>query len=127
MSAVERDLWTMRRLASMPFLDRLELAAVSANGRPLDLRGSGGTWRRRGLAASIPHATDLLRSTRRFHLTAAGLSRLAESEENMALEELIRKPIPSSATSGDAFSWSGSTPRASSTGWRLPSPSRRDP
>ncbi len=88
MTAVDRGLQTMRRLASTPFLDRLELAAVSGTSdrstyeAVADLEG-------RGLAASIPHATDLLRSTRRFHLTAAGLRRLAD-EENMALEELIR-------------------------------------
>ncbi len=78
----------MRRLASMPFLDRLELAAVSATPDRSTYEAVA-ALERRGLAASIPHATNLLRSTRRFHLTAAGLRRLVD-EENMALEELIR-------------------------------------
>ena len=42
-----------------------------------------------GFAASVPHATDLVPSTRGFHLTADGLSRLAV-EEGMDLDELAR-------------------------------------
>ena len=44
---------------------------------------------RSGLAASILHATDLLRSTRRYHLTASGLRRLAEAD-GAALGEILR-------------------------------------
>ena len=89
MNALERDLPTMRRLASMPLIDRLELAAVS--GTPdRSTYEAVADLERRGLAVSITHATDLLMSTRRFLLTAAGLRRLAD-EENMALEELIRE------------------------------------
>ena len=88
MSAVDRDLLMMRRLASMPFLDRLELAAVSATPDRSTYEAVA-DLERRGLAASIPHATDLLRSTRRFHLTSDGLRVLAASED-IALNKLLR-------------------------------------
>ena len=88
MSAVERDLQMMRRLASMPFLDRLELATVS--GTPdRSTYEAVADLERRGLAVSIPHATDLLRSTRRFHLTEDGLRVLAASED-ISLDALLR-------------------------------------
>ena len=92
MSAVERDLPTMRRLASMPFLDRLELAAVS--GTPdRSTYDAVANLERRGLATSVSHATDLLRTTRRFHLTVSGLRRLAEAE-GVAVQELLRsRPV----------------------------------
>ena len=94
MSAAERNVLLMRRLAAMPFLDRLELAAVS--GTPdrttysvVDVLES------QGLAASITHATDLLRPTRRFHLTAKGLRCLA-GLEGAGLDRTLRA-YPSSA------------------------------
>ena len=89
MNALERDLPTMRRLASMPLIDRLELAAVS--GTPdRSIYEAVADLERRGLAASVSHATDLLRTTRRFHLTVSGLRRLAEAE-GVAMPELIRE------------------------------------
>ena len=46
-----------------------------------------------GYAASVPHATDLVPPTRRFHLTADGLERLA-GEENATPDELVRdRPV----------------------------------
>ena len=79
MNLTERTLAAMRRLASMPLLDRLELAAVS--GTPdRSAYQAVDALERAGLAASFPHATDLLRSTRRFHLTASGLRRLTEAD-----------------------------------------------
>ena len=72
----------------MPFLDRLELAAVS--GTPdRSTYEAVADLERRGLAVSIHHATDLLRSTRRFHLTSEGLRVLAASED-ICLDELLR-------------------------------------
>ena len=51
MNALERDLPTMRRLASMPLIDRLELAAVS--GTPdRSTYEAVADLERRGLAAS---------------------------------------------------------------------------
>ena len=43
-----------------------------------------------GFCAAVPHGTELLPPARRFHLTAAGLRRLAD-EEDMALDELVRR------------------------------------
>ena len=89
MEAEERRLETLRRLAAMPFLDRLELAAVS--GLPdRTAYNAVAALERRGLVASLPHATPLLRRTRRYFLTAAGLRRLAELE-GLTLDELLRR------------------------------------
>ena len=65
----------------MPFLDRTEMVAVTgwskaAVHEAVDKLDSG------GFSAAVPHATALFpSSTQRFHLTAAGLGRLAEEEE----------------------------------------------
>ncbi len=81
----EEDL--LRALAEMPFLDRPEMVAVSGWSRgavyeAVERLETG------GFAASVPHATDLVTPTRRFHLTADGLSRLAW-EEDIDLDELV--------------------------------------
>ena len=89
MNRNERTLLLMRRLASMPFLDRLELAAVS--GTPdRSTYYAVDDLEREGLAVSISHATDLLRTTRRYSLTTAGLSRLA-AREDVGLNEILRE------------------------------------
>ena len=78
----------LRMLASMPFLDRLELAAVTGCSR-------GGVYEGvrkledRGYAASVSHGNDRVSLTRRYHLTAAGLRRVGEIEE-AGVEELLR-------------------------------------
>ena len=88
MSTVDRELTYLRRLASMPFIDRLELAAVSgASDR--STYDAVANLVCRGLASSVPHATDLLRTTRRFHLTAAGLQHLAFLED-ADLDKILR-------------------------------------
>ena len=90
----------LRLLADMPFLDRLDMVAVSGWSR-------GGVYRAvprledAGLIASVPHGTELVTPTRRFHLTAAGLRRLAHarnaspvSSTGQALEDLLRhRPV----------------------------------
>ncbi len=89
MSAGGFHLETLRRLAAMPFLDRLELAAVS--GVPdRSVYNAVAALERQGLVASLPHATALLRRTRRYFLTAAGLRRLAETEA-VTLDQLMRR------------------------------------
>ena len=86
----EADL--LRALSRMPFLDRLEMVAVcgwsrSAVYEAVEKLETG------GFCASVPHGTGLLPSSRRFHLTATGLRRLA-GEEGMALDELVRsRPV----------------------------------
>ena len=82
----EHDL--LRALASMPFLDRQEMVALSGWSRAavyeaVEKLETG------GMAASVPHSADPLPSSRRFHLTAAGLDRLAD-EEDRPVEALLR-------------------------------------
>ena len=86
----EADL--LRALSRMPFLDRLEMVAVTGRSRgavyeAVERLESG------GLCASVLHATELVPQARRFHLTVAGLRRLAD-EEGKALDELVRsRPV----------------------------------
>ncbi len=82
----ERDL--PRLLAAMPFLDRLELVAVSGWSRGA-VYGSIRALEEAGLVASLPHASELVAPTRRYALTAAGLRRLA-AEERVGMHELLR-------------------------------------
>ena len=89
MRATERDVTTLRRLAAMPFIDRLELAAVSGTADRTTYDAVA-ELERRGLAESIPHATELLKATRRCWLTVAGLRLLAASD-HIALEGILRR------------------------------------
>jgi hypothetical protein len=91
-SGGNRQLEVLRRLAAMPFLYRLELAAVS--GLPdRSAYNAVAALERQGLAASLSHATSLLRTTRRYYLTAAGLGSLADSE-GVHLDDLLRiRPV----------------------------------
>ena len=87
-----RERAVLRRLARMPFLDRLELAAVAG----LPERTAYSAVDRlvgAGLVAAVRHATDLLRSTRRFHLTRAGVERLAREEWQPVGELLRHRPL----------------------------------
>ncbi len=82
----------LRTLAAMPFLDRQEMVAVTGWSRGAVYeameRLEGG-----GLAAWVPHATELVPSTRRFHLTADGLGRLVD-EAGIGPDELVhRHPV----------------------------------
>ena len=78
----------LRLLAGMPFLDRLEMVELSGWSRGA-VYGAVERLESGGFCAPAPHAADPLPPTRRFHLTAAGLLRLAE-EEGMSPEELVR-------------------------------------
>lgn len=88
MKYLSRDMWALRALASMPFLDRLELAAVSdtpertTHDVVTSLHG-------RGLLGSVRHATELIAPTTRFHVTAGGLRLLAEAE-GAAVDDIVR-------------------------------------
>ena len=82
----------LRRLAEMPLLDRLELAALTGWSRGAVYRGVD-RLERDGCAACVPHATGLLSPTRRCHLTAAGLRRLAEFGGDTVDELLRRYPV----------------------------------
>ena len=69
----------LRRLARMPFLDRLELAALAGGSR-------GGTYRAAarleaaGLVASVRHGSEMLPLTRRYYLTRRGVGELVRRE-----------------------------------------------
>ena len=78
----------LRRLAAMPFLDRLEMAALSGRSQSAVYEAVR-KLEDAGLIASVPHGTELVPPTRRFHLTAAGLRRLAQ-DEDAALDDLLR-------------------------------------
>ena len=78
----------LRALASMPFLDRTEMVAVTGRSRGAVYEAVE-RLEASGLCASVLHATELVPQARRFHLTESGLRRLAE-EEGKALDELVR-------------------------------------
>ena len=88
MSEVERDADALRVLAAMPFLDRLELAAVAgvsegtAHNALSHLHGDG-------FVGYVRHAAPLTASTRRWRVTADGLHRLADQTET-SLRRLLR-------------------------------------
>ena len=83
----EHDL--VRALASMPFLDRQEMVAVSGWSRAAVYEAVE-KLEAEGLCASVLHAADPLPPARRFHLTATGLDRLAD-EADRPLEALLRE------------------------------------
>ena len=82
----------LRRLASMPFLDRLEMAAVSGRSRGAVYEAVE-RMERDGLVASIPHSAPLIPPTRRYCLTVAGLHRLARDAGTTVDELLLRCPV----------------------------------
>lgn len=77
-----------RLLAEMPFLDRLEAAALSGWSRGA-VYAAMAALEEEGLAASLPHASGLTATTRRYALTAAGVRRLAHGE-GLAVEDALR-------------------------------------
>ena len=90
MRRVEANL--LRLLSHMPLLDRLEAVAVSGWSRGAVYRAVE-SLEREGLAASVPHASELTAATRRYWLTADGLRRLAR-EEGAAVDGLLRsRPV----------------------------------
>ena len=78
----------LRALAAMPFIDRTDLAALTGWSRGAVYEAVA-RLDRGGLCDAVSHATDLFPATERFHLTAAGLERLA-AEEGLTVEELLR-------------------------------------
>ena len=78
----------LRLLAGMPFLDRMEMVAVSGWSRGAVYKAIP-RMEGAGLIASVPHGTEFTSPARRFHLTAAGLRRLANYKD-AALEDLLR-------------------------------------
>ncbi len=79
----------LRLLADMPFLDRLEMAALSGWSRKGAVHEAVRQLEDAGLIASVPHGTELVAPTRRFHLTPDGAGRLAQ-EEDLTPDRLLR-------------------------------------
>ena len=77
----------LRRLAELPFLDRLELAAVSGWSRGA-VYAAMDRLQQRGMVDAIPHASELITPTARYHLTAGGLRGLA-GDEGVAVDQLL--------------------------------------
>ena len=94
MNILPTDDAALRGLAAMPFLDRLELAAVSgltertAHNALMRLREGG-------LADFVQHAGPLTASTRRWYVTACGAGLLAQTDE-IPVDRLLRR-LPVSA------------------------------
>ena len=78
----------LRALADMPFLVRTEMVAVTGRSRGA-VHEAITKLESDGLSASVLHAVDPFPPARRFHVTTAGLSRLA-GEEGVALNDLVR-------------------------------------
>ena len=88
MRAKEREVLALRTLAVMPFLDYLELAAVSGMAEST-ARHVLGRLQRKGLADLIRHASPLTTTTRRWFATTEGLRFLA-SESGTGIDRLLR-------------------------------------
>lgn len=83
-------------LSRLPLLDRLELAAISGWSRSAVYRAVEHLERER-LVEPVAHASVLIAPTRRYSISAAGLSRLAESE-GVEPERLLReRPVSEQA------------------------------
>ena len=67
----------LRRLADMPFLDRLELAALSGWSRGA-VYDAVSRLEARGMVEAVPYASPRVPPTHRYALTAAGVERLAD-------------------------------------------------
>ena len=67
----------LRRLADMPFLDRIELAALSGWSRGA-VYDAVAKLEDRGMVEAVPHAAPLVSPTHRYALAAAGVERLAQ-------------------------------------------------
>ena len=82
----------LRTLAWMPFLDRQEMVAVSGWSRAAVYEAVE-KLETAGACASVLHSAAPFPPARRFHLTAAGLRRLAD-EEDKPLDILVRsRPV----------------------------------
>ncbi|MCY4618716.1 MAG: replication-relaxation family protein [Chloroflexi bacterium] len=79
----------MRRLAELPFLDRLELVAISGWSRGA-VYPTLNRLQREGLVGSFTHASTLAPRTMRFYLTQKGLAWLAR-DEGVSLADLMRR------------------------------------
>ena len=82
----------LRRLADMPFLDRLELAALSGWSRGA-VYDAVAKLEDRGMVQAVPHAAPLVPPTHRYALTAAGVNWLAEMDAVLLEGPLFLLPV----------------------------------
>ena len=82
----------LRRLADMPFLDRLELAALTGWSRGA-VYDAVARLEREGMVESVPHASPLVPPTRRHAISAAGVDRLADLDVVPPGEPLFLRPV----------------------------------
>ena len=82
----------LRALADMPFLNRQEMVSITGRSRGAVYEAME-SLQEGGLCNSVLHAVDPFPPARRFHLTAAGLRRLAD-RENASGDDLVRtRPV----------------------------------
>ena len=91
MSASERDGEALRVLAAMPFLDRLELAAV-AGMTERTAHNALTSLEEQDLADAVRHASAITATTRRWHVTSSGWRLLAQQEGSSLRGILHRYP-----------------------------------
>ncbi len=90
MRPIEAD--ALRLISHMPLIDRLEAVAVSGRSRGA-VYGAFDSLGRDGLAASVPHASELTPSTRRYFPTPDGL-RVIAADERIPVDDLLRsRPV----------------------------------
>ena len=80
MSLLPTDESALRTLAAMPFLDRLELTALSGLSEGT-AHNALERMREEGLADCVRHAGPLTASTRRWHVTTGGVTLMARLDE----------------------------------------------
>ncbi len=89
MREIERDL--LRLAAELPLADRIELARLSRWSERAVYQRLG-DLKRAGLVEDLAHASELIRPTRRFLLTADGIARLAAEQERS--RDMILREYP---------------------------------
>ncbi len=82
----------LEQLAETPLVDRIELAALSGCSTATVYRGIA-ALSAQGLVEGFQHATELLPATRRFQLSATGLTCLGEERGSSAAVLLKDRPI----------------------------------
>ena len=88
MRAAERDASILGQIAAMPFLDRLELAAVCDVSEGL-AHNALASLKSQGFADFVKHGSPLTSSTRRYYVTAEGVKQLA-SDGNATQRDVLR-------------------------------------
>lgn len=92
MKTSQLDARILRLLASMPFLDRMDISALSNHSRGATYHAVA-RLERDDLVESIPHATDLISPTRRFALSNTGTHKLAYIDQSSTDQLLHAYPL----------------------------------